>query len=472
MHAANDGRPIDRAAMIEAASRSLRQQMGRSRDRPSSKGSGSFYDAHASMLAAGGSDPRTSGEPRSAENAQRRIRSAENEHRIVHTQQPAHGGGAPDGGPSTAILQPSSALDHYPVEEEHPQHLGFEHVSQFGDIRRPFSRKKDPSASAAAGLGAFSSPVKMTDAFEQRKTRQPIPVESWGPRPPSRHGSSSRATTGLDSSPLKEERDRPSSTTSNSRSRSDANMGTSNGVGGKQAWGTSNGDGTWAAARYAPMHDPRRGREGKAKDRRSPAEELGVFGHGGSTNSFPPGRSQSSTKLTKSFSGAFAQESEPLTRPTSFVSGGFGQGSGAWASHVDSGNGGLEVSGLSLGDPAARAWPSSPMAAAALARPGSSSGVSPPTRRGSRASENVSVEDAEADADLSVHAYAFRRDTAPPQVSISRSSQQKSRGDTPTSQQRKDRGEARRGRDNRPTASRRTPDGSRLDPDFLSLFAS
>lgn len=28
----------------------------------------------------------------------------------------------------------------------------------------------------------------MTDAFEQKKTRQPIPVESWGPRPPSRAG--------------------------------------------------------------------------------------------------------------------------------------------------------------------------------------------------------------------------------------------------------------------------------------------
>lgn len=33
--------------------------------------------------------------------------------------------------------------------------------------------RQDPSASASAGLGAFSSPQKMTDAFEQNKKWEP-----------------------------------------------------------------------------------------------------------------------------------------------------------------------------------------------------------------------------------------------------------------------------------------------------------
>eukprot|EP00434_Breviolum_minutum_P003890 symbB.v1.2.003418.t2/scaffold183.1/size281544/2 len=38
----------------------------------------------------------------------------------------------------------------------------------------------------------------MTDAFEQRKTRQPIPVESWGPRPPSRAGLPPKAAESME----------------------------------------------------------------------------------------------------------------------------------------------------------------------------------------------------------------------------------------------------------------------------------
>lgn len=453
------GRPIDRAAMIEAASRSLRQQMqfGRTRDRPRSKGSN--YDMHASVLTgATGSDPRSNGdvaprESRSSENAQRRIRSAENEHRVkvplaLSTEGATEGATRLiEGAAASPLSQPSSALDHYPVEDESAQHPGFDHVSQFEDIRRPYSRKKDPSASAAAGLGAFSSPTKLTDAFEQRKTRQPIPVESWGPRPPSRGGIQSKATP-LDAAPLQDDRRNPMASPASS-TRNDASM--SSGVGG-----------TWAAARHVPVRQPvgrqpagrqsapDRGRERKAKDRGSP-EELGVFG---SSTTFT-GRSQSSQQLThpRAFEHSH-QDNDPLTRPGSFATSSFGQGAGPWASRVDMGGGALEVSGLSLAD-TTPPWPSSPA--------GSASCGSPPTRRGSRPSEMVCVEDAEADSDLGVHANSYRRDAIPAQVIITRSTQQK-----------KDRTDARRsGRDDRTRdRGKSMPFDTGLDPDFLSLFAS
>merc|ERR1719259_740766 len=82
--------------------------------------------------------------------------------------------------------------DMPPLNSAGPGPGGFEDVLQNvrQELKRPQSRKKDPSASAAAGLGAFSGPARVTDAFGEasRKTRQPIPVESWGPRPPSRAG--------------------------------------------------------------------------------------------------------------------------------------------------------------------------------------------------------------------------------------------------------------------------------------------
>lgn len=450
-----DGRPIDRAAMIEAASRTLRQQMqmGRSRDRPRSKGSN--YDAQ-SFPEHRGSDPRIAGdhaprEARGSENAQRRIRSAENEHRVIQrtSAENAHQASGTPEGAAASLSQPSSALDNYPVEDEGSQRPGYEHVSHFGDLRRPYSRKKDPSASAAAGLGAYQSPEKpQADAFVQRKTRQPIPVESWGPRPPSRGGIQSKATN-LDvdtslpvdrSSPIQH----PSSTTSRSRNEANLDFG-----------------GTWAQARQEPAgRQPAawqsRGRERKAKDRGSP-EELGIFG---SSTNFT-GRSQSSTQLhpsTKSFSTAFEHshaDNEPLTRPSNFAGGAFSQASAPWASRVDmrEAGGALEVSGLSLAD-TTPPWPSSPA--------GSAAGGSPPTRRGSRNSENVCVEDAEADADLGVHANSYRRDSVPAQVTITRSTQQK-----------KDRTGARMGRADRARESVvRAPFDTGLDPDFLSLFAS
>ena len=53
------------------------------------------------------------------------------------------------------------------------------------------SQRLDPRSADGRAAGPWSqhpSRPRMTDAFEQRKTRQPIPVESWGPRPPSRAG--------------------------------------------------------------------------------------------------------------------------------------------------------------------------------------------------------------------------------------------------------------------------------------------
>merc|ERR1712107_798826 len=132
--------------------------------------------------------------------------------------------------------------------------------------------------------------------------------------------------------------------------------------------------------------------------------------------------------------------------------GSFAQGSAAWAPHVDAGNGPLEVSGLGLGETSPHGqspWPSSPVG----------SGNSPPTRRGSRHSDAVAVEEAEADNDLGV--YAFRRDATPPQIIITRSSQP----------QRGQRSDARRGsgREQRTTErGKNMPFSTGLDPDFLS----
>jgi len=181
MYAGEAGRPIDRTAMIEAASRSLRQQMvreanQRTRDRPRSKGSQGSLQATrslssmvanaarrgetevntASMLyseeqpsnsstagnnGGGSTGAPLDGEPCTAENAQRRIRSAENEHRIIHA--------ASREGPHV-VSSPSSALDNYAADEEdEPQqapgpHPGLEDVANLGDLKRPLSRKRTP----------------------------------------------------------------------------------------------------------------------------------------------------------------------------------------------------------------------------------------------------------------------------------------------------------------------------------------
>lgn len=452
MYSGEVGRPIDRTAMIEAASRSLRQQMvreanQRSENRPRSKGSLQATRSLSSMVAsaarrgdlevnassngnisgnngAGNPGAQFDGEPYSVENAQRRIRSAENEHRIIHA--------ASREGPHV-VSSPSSALDNYAADEEESQptsgYSGLEDVGNLGDLKRPLSRKKDPSASAAAGLGAFSSPVKMTDAFEQRKYRQPIPVESWGPRPPSRHGLPTKAT-GLDAS-LESE---PQIVATSSRSRGD---------------GTSVVGGTWAAARHAPIHETRRGRERKAKDRGTPGpEDLGIFGSGT--------RSPNGQQLSKSFSGVFDHNSESISRPVpnAYAPSTFSPSLGLWASHVDtSGANGLEVSGCGIGDSAGPPWPNSPAGSVG----------SPPTRKGARHSETVSVEDVEADMDIGLHLNSHRRDTTPPQVIVTRSTGQKRAGQG-----------SRRGRQEaiREPPQKNMPFSTSLDHDFLSLFAT
>eukprot|EP00419_Tripos_fusus_P004768 CAMPEP_0172681752 /NCGR_PEP_ID=MMETSP1074-20121228/17684_1 /TAXON_ID=2916 /ORGANISM="Ceratium fusus, Strain PA161109" /LENGTH=317 /DNA_ID=CAMNT_0013500309 /DNA_START=100 /DNA_END=1053 /DNA_ORIENTATION=- len=160
--------------MIEAASQTLRQQIARGglRERPRSKGQsrGSLSQAAEGSF----------GSPRYPEPAVRRIRSAENQHRILAESREENA--------TDEDLYEDPDLSHNPDFEDVPS---FQDLQEF---KRPCSRKKDPSASAAAGLGAFAGPSHLTDAFGQRKSRQPIPVESWGPRPPSRAGPPQKAT--------------------------------------------------------------------------------------------------------------------------------------------------------------------------------------------------------------------------------------------------------------------------------------
>ncbi|CAE7038840.1 unnamed protein product [Symbiodinium microadriaticum] len=306
---------MDRASMIEAASRSLRQQMNRSVQRPYAKGN--LHDGAALD------------EPRSAENAQRRIRSAENQHRSISSASQE----APQSSIGTVAPTPSaSALDNYSLEDDVEEDAtGSSNIDDVPrvphdfpqELKRPASRKKDPSASAAAGLGAFAGPSRMTDAFEQRKTRQPIPVESWGPRPPSRAGLPQKASTPLEgsladgfvSTPCRgsgasssvgrasKEREpsqggsRPASKMAGDQARTGSKTSSDQALGAKVVGGT------WASARVEPrVQRPlandaarSRGRERRAttQTRATPeagAADLGVFGRGQ-----PP--------MTKSLSG-------------------------------------------------------------------------------------------------------------------------------------------------------------------------
>ncbi|CAK9083937.1 unnamed protein product [Durusdinium trenchii] len=241
------------------------------------------------------------GVPDRAEHAQRRIRSAENQHRSVsdpHTE-PAPA--------STVAPTPStSALDNYledDVEEDVTGHSGLDDVPRVPhdfpqELKRPASRKKDPSASAAAGLGAFSGAVRMTDAFEQKKTRQPIPVESWGPRPPSRAGlppkaealtdgfsTSCRGVGASSSSVGRPFNERETSQGRSSKSHEAPARKAEQALPGSKVVG-----GTWAAARAEPRSagpgpgtasaDARRGRERRATRSGPKATDLGVFGRG------------------------------------------------------------------------------------------------------------------------------------------------------------------------------------------------
>lgn len=366
-------RHVDRAAMIEAASRSLRQHSGRPRDRPRSKGS---------------AQERTSDPARPC-----------SERTEIHS-----------------AVSSGFISDAFEESFEDAPHM----------FKRPLSRKKDPSASAAAGLGAYASPAKVTDAFEQRKARQPIPMESWGPRPPSRHGHTAKA------SPL----------TADLCDQDDSGLG-SPGVA-SSGWvdGSSNspaarpstaghGD-TWAAARDSKGGDRRRDRKSK---------------------------SSLSGGLDDGISGA----SSPNHEIVGSLGGNFGLGLGfdleresptSWASFVEPGA--LEVSSDGL-----RA-----MAAAAAARPGTPGGTgSCGSTRGSRKVHHdpVSVEEVDSDTDFSPYNHhVHRREATPPQVIVTRSSQRKDRGESRGREQKERRGHN----------GKAMPFTTNLDKDFLSLFAS
>lgn len=426
--------PLDRAAMIEAASRNLRQQLvrGGARERPRSKGS--LHDGGRSGTATW---VDTSAEPRTAENAQRRIRSAENQHRLVSAVRdppisnsppdaPAESPGTPPGdeeegrAPSAQLGLEDAAAAAVPLLQDLHQ-----------ELKRPLSRKKDPSASAAAGLGAFAGPARMTDAFEQRKTRQPIPVESWGPRPPSRAGLPPKAVP-LDSASDAD----PKLLNSASRCRDSASSASgrpASKVSNEQAFGSMVVGGTWAAARAEPraLGDARRGRERKAANRGTPEvpppADLGIFGCG---------------QLSKSLSGSFDQHSSQF-REAKGAPRQVPGNAAEWVRHPEAAVA-LEVSGCGITDAAAQ-WCGSP-----------------PTRKGRSIAEAVSVEDVDADIDLGLHG-SYRRDATPPQVIVTRAAQPgKSRGDV------------RRSSDQRGAREKDKcmPFTTSLDVDFLSLFAS
>jgi len=434
------------------------------RERPRSKGSlhdGTTVDNQSSATAVG-----IGGEPRSAENAQRRIRSAENQHRMVSTGPRealplnasgpitvAPSGPAPDSylvdddleeDAMQAVASTPAAAVLTGIEDAFPQDFHRE-------LKRPLSRKKDPSASAAAGLGAFSGPARMTDAFEQRKTRQPIPVESWGPRPPSRAGLPQKAAP-LDEGLADVD---PKILLGQTRGRGEVGgASSSNGrpagkAAGDQALGVKVVGGTWAAARAEPrvLSETRnnRGRDRRAGTRNSPEVtypmELGVFGCG---------TGAPSQRLSKSLSGVFDHHNTPFRDQKGTAS--WTGSPSSWASHHVDAAGTLEVSGYGLGDTTAP-WPGSPA--------DSCGGGSPPTRKGRHAvPDGVSVEDVEAD-DQGRHASYGGRDAASPQVIVTRSSQNG-----------KARSTIRRGSDQRPRGEQSMPFNTSLDVDFLSLFAS
>mmetsp|Transcript_16598 Transcript_16598/g.58127 ORF Transcript_16598/g.58127 Transcript_16598/m.58127 type:complete len:545 (-) Transcript_16598:65-1699(-) len=541
--------PFDRAAMIEAASRSLRQQMVRNgardstpKDCPRSKGSlhpdqgGSGGPPKGPAHAGGGSGllPGSPGagaaEAQKGESAQRRIRSAENQSRLVRTTEapsgllsgpdglpqgtlgalPAgaiaasagfggaiggvvsSGGGTPgeedpfgaDGVDVTLAdgslpqgLESFNGDDELDEDMQLASHGGLEDAFQNfrQEMKRPLSRKKDPSASAAAGLGALSGPARVTDAFEQRKTRQPIPVESWGPRPPSRAGVPGKtspldggvdvdgATLGRPSSCLMD----PKILLGQSRAGgASAAGGRSAGtpqqapLGAKGNGGASASGGTWAAARAEPRgHSESRGRQRRTGTRSSGSEanfaaDLGIFGSGAGVPS---------QRMTKSLSGVFDNHPAQLGSRGSPWQVHASQ-MGSWASHVDAAAASaLEVSGMGMmGDAAGHQWPGSP----------SESCGSPPTRQAKmRQQDGVSVEDVEPDADAALAfglgggGSSYRRDATPAQVIVTRSS---STSKSRSGNVRRSSGEQRAARER----EQNMPFNTSLDVDFLSLFAS
>lgn len=382
---------MDRVAMIEAASRSLKQQLQRgsvARDRPRSNGS-----VHDAGTASSSGVHYPGSETRIPESAQRRNRSAENQHRIVSR----------DGRGGNQALDWEDDSDEDPLASSCP---GLE------ELKRPTTRKKDPSASAASGLGALAGPARMTDAFEAKK-RQPIPVESWGPRPPSRggpsRGPSQKGTP--DEKLLGQARGRGSGGASSSCSRQSGRSALEVG-------------GTWATARAEPrvMSETRRGRERRSRGTvsESTCGDLGLFDCG-------VGAPQ-----TQGLGSAFDHVAQ------------LGPRGASWQ---------LDEGGLTGEAVGSSPWPGSPWPGS----PSESSGSSPTRQRTARHLDGVSVEDFDADLDFPPHG-GYRREAAPPQVVVTRS--------TPAG---RSRGSARRWNDQK---SQTKPFDTSLDMDFLSLFAS
>jgi hypothetical protein len=477
---------VDRAAQIESASRSLRQQMARAgtggvSGRPRSKGS--LHSGNRGQSLTGFNNRASQGSSANGqrgENAQRRIRSAENQHRQVSA--------VPRDGPylNQAVWPSNSATPQFasetvsgatlgtadPAIVENELEVSLEAFVQQGgaqaagadadetspvmefpeELKRPASRKKDPSASAAVGLGNFNGPARLSDAFSesQRKTRQPIPVESWGPRPPSRAGVPQKSVpldTGLDAHVD------PKIVLSRTRDSVSSKVGK---VQGDQAFSKGLGD-TWARARQDPAgSEVRRGRERKAPGR-APGEahdhlDLGVFGSG---------RPVGKQSISKIHGGAL--EPSQFRGPNVAVRQAATPHSEAWVSagmgDAVLGMGALEVSGYHIGDsgPAASAtshgqWPSSP------SQCGSPPSRGAPFRFSSATTEPESVEDAEVPVDPDIGQPPHR---AGPQVIVNRSlSGQEARGDV------------RRGAHDGRGGGRPMPFSTALGADFLSLFAS
>jgi len=402
---ANEHKLFDRAAMIEAASHSLRQQM-RVRDRPRSKGS-----LH------GMRDLGSPGEAPQQETSRRRTHSAENKYRIVQRES------------AEQILSASSpsALDSYPAEDEPGSTVSngsgpsLDDAPPLGELKRPMSRKN--AVSLAAGLGACSTPGKMTDAFEQQKTRQPIPIESWGPRPPSRHRLPPNAAL-LDVSLLgapAAHKDRESKLSA-SRSRSEPGLQRPSSKAGSDS--VTEKTTSWAAARYpAPLGGSHHSSHGLSEPRNRERQlSRGGWASPRSANVQPGGNG-----FSKSMSDAQLRRDVLASRQAALQS-------GSWAAQVDS-VGMLEISGSNVSQ----------------SRPRPLSGT-----------KAVSVEDVEADQDLVVRTSSFRRDQPPAQVVVNRSSVQK-----------KDRGDGRqRGTRDGLLRGRQSPHSySSLDVGFLSLFA-
>jgi len=386
----------------------------------------------------------------------------------AHVVSPQHGSGFPSH-PSTSSQ--NAGYPHSNVED-----MG---SSWLGDVKRPASRKKAPSASALAGLGSLDTPEKMMDAFEQRKTRHPIPIasESWRPRPPSRHGLPSKSIERPSSRAGTLDHGRPPSRAGPSSRNSTGHLGEV-GLAAEDAklpttspWShdamvlgrnavprhstTLQGTALQAASEQpTPDQAPataatwaQRGRDRKVKDFRASVDlkssataaaapkEFGAFGsHDAPTGPRSPTMQQqgpagrpSQQTLTKNLSDVFDHSSE-------WVAPGNAHPSTSWASPAAAAAGagpadGLEVSGFGLGTP----WTSGP--------------------------NMVSVEDV---VDTEFDVGFPRRDSTPLQVIVTRSQAKKGRSDSQV--RARERGQPRGG----PPPKIATT----LDDDFLALFAA